>query len=177
MKKLTILSILFIAVLFSAETKAQELKIGYVDPQTILDRMPEMKAVQQRLLNFTERIGNELRTKEAALNEAIETYRLKESAISESAKQAEQEKIQMQSIELSNAEQQAQQDIAVRRNELLGPLLDQIDDAITEVAKKNGLSYVLNTVTNSGDLIILYASPDFRTKYDITSQVMDYLGM
>lgn len=177
MKKLSLLLLLFTAVMFSADLQAQELKIGYVDPQTILERMPEMKAVQQRIINFTEKKSNELRTKEAELNTAIEVYRQKESAISESAKKAEQEKLQQQSMELSQAEQTAQQEIAQRRNELLGPLLDQIDEAISAVAKKNGLGYVLNTMTNSGDLIILYASDDFRSKYDITSQVMDELGM
>lgn len=176
-KKLPLGILLFLAALLSNSINAQELKIGYVDPQTILTRMPEMKAVQQRIVNFTERKSNELRAKEMELQNAIDIYRQKESAISESAKQAEQQELQRKSMELNQAEQQAQQEVAEKRNELLGPLLSQIDTAIQAVAKRLGLSYVLNTTTNTGDLIILYASPDHQAKYDITAKVMDELGI
>lgn len=178
MKKLPIWALLlFIAAFLSPSTNAQELKIGYVDPQSILSRMPEIKAVQQRIANFTERKSTELQTKQMEFQNAIEVYRQKESAISESAKRTEQEKLQQMNEDLIRAEQQAQAEIADRRNELLGPLLEQIDAAISTVAKRLDLAYVLNTTTNNGDLIILYASPDYQGKYDITRQVMDELGM
>jgi len=176
-KKLPLGILLFLAALLSTTINAQELKIGYVDPQTILTRMPEMKAVQQRIVNFTERKSNELRAKEQELQNAIEIYRQKESAISETAKQAEQQELQRKSMELNQAEQKAQQEVAEKRNELLGPLLSQIDTAIQAVSKRLGLAYVLNTTTNAGDLIILYASPDHQAKYDITTKVMDELGI
>ena len=107
----------------------------------------------------------------------MSVYRQKEGAISESAKQAEQAELQKKSAELNQAQQQAQADVTAKRNELLGPLLNQIDLAISTVAKRLELSYVLNTTTNSGDLIILYASQEYQAKYDITAQVMDELGI
>ncbi len=176
-KKLPIGILLFLMATLSTVVSAQQLKVGYVDPQTILTRMPEMKAIQQKLINFDEKQGNALRAKDAELKNAIAVYRQKEGAISESAKQTEQAALQQKSAELNQAQQKAQADFAAKREELLGPLLNQIDLAITNVAKRMELSYVLNTTTNSGDLIILYASPDYQAKFDITEQVMVELGM
>ncbi len=176
-KKLPIGILLFLMATLSSVVSAQQLKVGYVDPQTILTRMPEMKAVQQKLINFSEKQTNALRAKDAELQNAVAVYRQKEGAISESAKQTEQAQLQKMSDDLNQAQQKAQADVAAKRNELLGPLLNQIDLAITNVAKRMELSYVLNTTTNSGDLIILYASPDYQAKFDITEQVMVELGM
>ena len=36
-------------------TVAQNLNVGFVEPRVILERMPEMAAVQQRLQNFVVR--------------------------------------------------------------------------------------------------------------------------
>ena len=47
----------------------------------------------------------------------------------------------------------------------------------TAVAKKMELSYVLNTVTSTGDMVILYASQEYATKYNITDAVMVELGI
>ena len=169
-KKLPILILLLLMATLSTVVSAQQLKVGYVDPQTILSRMPEMKAVQQKLINFSEKQTNLLRAKDAELQNAIAVYRQKEGAISEAAKQAEQAELQKKSIELNEAQQKAQADVAAKRNELLGPLLNQINLAISTVAKRMELSYVLNMATGSGDLIILYASPEYQAKYDIQNK-------
>ena len=39
------------------------------------------------------------------------------------------------------------------------------------------LTYVLNTTTSTGDLVILYASEEYSAKYNITEAVMEELGM
>jgi len=56
-------------------------------------------------------------------------------------------------------------------------MFNQIGTAIDAVAEEMGLTYVLNTTTSSGDQIILYASPDFQNRYDITDAVMQELGV
>jgi hypothetical protein len=39
---------------------AQDLNVGFVEPRFILERMPEMAAVQQRLQNFVDRKSHNL---------------------------------------------------------------------------------------------------------------------
>lgn len=167
----------FIATLGVTQSSAQELKIGYVEPQAILAKMPEMKAVQQRLQNFAQRKQQELAQKEEEFNTEISNYQQKSAVISDDAKAKEEERLGQLNAELQQFRGQLQQEMQQKQQELVGPLLDQIGTAIDQVANDMDLTYVLNTTTSSGDAIILYASDDAQEKYDITDQVMQQLGI
>ena len=181
MRTLRIAVILFLSIVLNLQAQAQsnnsELKIGYVNPQSILANMPEMRAVQQRLQNFTARKQQELSTLEQEFQTQVAEYQQKVGVISAEAQQQEEARLGQLQQELLQAQEVAEQELAQRRDELVGPLLEQIGSAIEAVAQKQGLSYVLNTTTSSCDMIILYASEDFRAKFDITQSVMEELGM
>lgn len=179
-KHISTISAIFVvlaAALGVSQSKAQELKIGYVEPQAILTKMPEMKAVQQRLQNFAERKQQELAQKEQEFNTQISNYQQKSAVISEEAKQKEEERLGQLNAELQQFRTQLQREVQQKQQELVGPLLDQIGTAIDQVAQEMNLTYVLNTTTSSGDAIILYASNEAKEKYDITDQVMRQLGI
>lgn len=181
MRTLRIAVILFFSIVLNLQVQAQsnnsELKIGYINPQSILANMPEMRAVQQRLQNFTARKQQELSTLEQEFQTQVAEYQQKVGVISADAQQQEEARLGQLQQDLLQAQEVAEQELAQRRDELVGPLLEQIGAAIEAVAQKQGLSYVLNTTTSSGDMIILYASEDFRAKFDITQSVMEELGM
>ena len=181
MRTLRVAIILFLSIILNIQAQAQstnsELKIGYVNPQSILANMPEMRAVQQRLQNFTARKQQELSTLEQEFQTQVAEYQQKVAVISAEAQKQEEARLGKLQQELLQTQEIAEQELAQRRDELIGPLLEQIGLAIETVAQKQGLSYVLNTTTSSGDMIILYASEDFRAKFDITQSVMEELGM
>ena len=164
-------------ILGTSNSQAQNLEIGYVDPQAILAKMPEMKAVQQRLQNFIDRKREELAKKEQSFNQEVTTYQQKAAVISEEAKQKEEERLGKLNAELQQFRTQLNQEIQQKQQELVGPLLKQINDAINTVASEMGLTYVLNTTTSNNDVIILYASEEAQQKYDITDPVMRELGI
>lgn len=179
MKKLSLL-LLSVFIAFSAFDTVQaqqEIKIGYVNPQAVLAKMPEMRAIQQRLQNFAERKQQELSEQEQAFQASVAEYQQKAGVISEEANQREQERLGQMQQQLTVAQQEAEQELQQRRQELLNPMFSQIDAAINSVAEEMELTYVLNTTTSSGDQIILYASPEFQEKYDITDEVMQELGV
>lgn len=156
---------------------AQELEIGYVDPQAILSKMPEMKAVQQRLQNFVERKREELAEKQQSLQQEMQSFEQKSAVISDEAKAKEEERLGQMNTELQQYQSQIQQEVQQKQQELVGPLFEQIEQAINTVAENKGLTYVVNTTTTQGDAIILYASPEAQEKYDITDAVMRELGI
>ena len=177
LKKFSISIFLIFTALFASNGHAQGTKIGFVNPQAILDRMPEMKAIQQRIKNFEDRQISKLTNEEAAINQAINVYEQKKDVISATAKQAEEARITKMQTDFETSKRQANAAVQQKRNELLGPLQQQIGEAINAVAKRMELSYVLNTVTSTGDLVILYAAPDYAGKYNITDAVMVELGI
>lgn len=169
--------LIMLTTLGAGNSLAQDVEIGYVDPQAILAKMPEMKAVQQRLQNFIDRKREELAEKEQSFNQQVTEYQQKSAVISEQAKQQEEERLGKLNAELQQFRTQLQQEIQQKQQELVGPLLQQINDAINTVASDMGLTYVLNTTTSNGDVIILYASEEAQQQYDITDQVMRELGI
>lgn len=156
---------------------AEEVKIGYVNPQAILANMPEMRAVQQRIQNFALRKQQELLEQEQAFQAEVTTYQQKIGVISAEAQAAEEERLGQLQNDLLNAQQTAEGELEQKRQELVGPLLEQIGNAINTVAERMELTYVLNTTTSTGDLVILYVSEDYAAKYNITESVMEELGM
>jgi len=181
-KKSTILSVITLLLMMSlpansVEAQSQDMKIGFVEPRAILERMPEMRAVQQRIQNFAERKSEELAQMERELQQQIESYQQTIGVISDQARQQEEERLGELDLELRQSQTQAQQELAERRAELMEPLLDQIQTAINEVAQERGIDYVLNLTTSTGDVIILYVRDELREEYDITDAVMRNLGI
>ncbi len=162
--------------LFSTTNSAQaqssdDMRIGYVDPQTIMMSMPDMAAIERRLQNFAEQRREEFAQKENEFRQQVQEYQEKMGVISEQAQQEEEERLSELNMELQEFQQNFQMEYQERQMELIEPLLDKIQDAIDEVASERGLTYVLNTMTNNGDFIILYASEDAQQNYDITQEV------
>ncbi|MEX0686135.1 MAG: OmpH family outer membrane protein [Balneolales bacterium] len=165
--------------LFTAEAEAQssDLNIGYVDPQSIMMSMPEMAAIERRLQNFVERKREEFTQKETDFRRQVEEYQEKLAVISEAAQRQEEERLAELNLELQEFQTNFQVEVQERQAELIGPLLDKIQDAIDQVASSRNLTYVLNTVTNNGDFIILYASEEAQQNYDITEEVKQVLDI
>jgi outer membrane protein len=183
MKK-TILIALLIAVAsfgYTPEIEAQgatnELKIGYVDPNSVLMRMPEMAAVERRLQNFAERKRREFRTLQETLQQQSESLEARRAVISAEAVGREEQRLSEMYIELQQFEQTYAAELQQQQAELMGPLLQRVQDAINVVSREMGLTYVLNTMTNNGDFIILYASPEMQERYDITARVAERLEL
>jgi len=171
--------ILLIGIMIPME-KAQaqdDFRIGYVDPQTIMRSMPEMAAIERRLQNFVERRQQEFAQKEATFRREVEEYQQKVAVISDEAKRKEEERLAELNLELQEFQQNFQQEIQERQFSLLEPLLEKIQDAIEGVAQERNFTFVLNTMTNNGDFIILYASDEAQQNYDITDEVMQRLDL
>ena len=182
MKKLSLLLIAFFIAFTTVDVaKAQQQQegttIGFVNPQAVLAKMPEMAAIQRRLQNFAEQKQQELAQKEQEFQTAVTEYEQKAGVRTEEANQREQERLTQMQQELMTAQREAEAALQQRRQELLQPMFTQIGTAIDAVAQEMGLTYVLNTTTSSGDQIILYASQQYQEEYDITEEVMQELGV
>lgn len=181
MKLAKLLPLLFLIASLSmvntSEAQAQDMKIGFVEPQAVLDRMPEVRAVQQRLQNFVERKQNELATKERELQSELEMYQQRAGVISESARETQEQRLGQMQTELQQLQRTAPREIENRQNELMSPILNQLRSAIDTVASRKGLDYVLNRTTSTGDVIILYMSEQMERENDITDAVMEELGI
>jgi outer membrane protein len=171
----TLLLALFIG--YTPSVEAQEMKIGFVDPNTVLSRMPEMAAVERRLQNFADRKRREYADLQQSIQTGSESLEARRAVISPDAVAREEQRLTALYTELQQFEQNYSIQLQQQQAELMGPLLNRVQEAINAVATQLGLTYVLNTMTNSGDFIILYASPAMQERYDITARVAERLEL
>lgn len=185
-KKLLVVSVVGMLTFFSfaafipSATAQGGFKVGYVDPRAILQRMPEAKAVQQQIQNLYERKQNEISTTQQQLQSALQEYQEKVGVISEEVRVTEEERLTQMDLELRQLQSDVQQEIQQKNAELMVPLFEQIQTSVDNVAEQQGLDMILN-ITMGGysvlDRNIINASMEHQTQYDITSAVMQDLGI
>lgn len=171
MKRITILTLLLLLPLAAFA----QLKVGIMNPDDVLDAMPEATQVQTDLENFAQE-------RQAAFQERYQSWIEEVTAFSESVEadelseaeqEAEEERLSLMQEEITSMQQNMEREIQQRQAELFNPLLVKVEDAMSVVAEELGLDFVINKTSNTGDPIVYYAS---ERATDITQQVIEKLN-
>src|SRR6056297_1886210 len=152
--KQTILTILFILLPLSV---FGQLKVGTMNPDAVLDALPETEQVESQIQQF-------IQERQAEFQDRYQVW-IEDQTQREAELQERQE-------ELSNMESRIQRQIQQRQNELFSPLLNRVDAAMSEVAEELELEFVINQTASSGDPIVYYSS---QRGVDITERVIQKL--
>ncbi|GAA4310645.1 hypothetical protein GCM10023143_19250 [Compostibacter hankyongensis] len=152
---------------FSTRTLAQ--KIGYVNMQDIVGHMPELANVDSSLKKFQTELGGQNQAMQKELQTKYEAYVKDSSTMSDVIKEARQGELRDLQNRMMEFQQGAQDRIQDRQNTLLKPVIDKAQNAVQEVAKAKGYTYVIDNSSN-----ILIASPSGD---DLTTQVKTKLGL
>ena len=164
MKKVIKLSVLAIGMMLTV-TAVHAQKYGYVNSAAILAELPQVQQMRSNLESY----GSILQKKGQQMLTDYQTKE-QEAVQKEQAGQlapAEKEQVladlQKKQQEIMAFEQEMQQKMVAKEQELLQPILDQVSQAIDEVAKENGYTFIFDASSGA----ILYADETS----DITEQV------
>lgn len=161
---------LSVVVLLMTATSFAQTKVGTIDPDFIMARMPELTTVQNALkeynLDLEKQLKAKLDTYDATLNAANE----KIATMSDADKAAKQEELAGLENEIAKFRQNGTQLVQLKQNELVQPLYKKIGDALNEIAKAQGYTQVITVGNNN---TIAYLDP----AYDLTNAVMQKLGI
>ena len=163
--------ILLIAFCIGTSLSLSAQKFGYINSQTLLSELPEVKAADaeiQALQTQLEKKGQmmvqELETKYKELQK-----REASGEISPKALEDEASKLKLQEAELGKFEQEMQKQVLAKRQEKLQPVIDKVNNAIKMVAIDNQFTYIFDSSAG----ILLYA----QESMDVTSLVKSKLGI
>jgi outer membrane protein len=142
MKKFTTLVMAVMAlVVFSSNVKAQN-KIGYVSVDEVLSVMPEIKKVQNELASYDSSI-------QINYSETLKEYLAKDSSfkadsakLSPAVRKAKEADLEKLATEINSFQQNYQNMVTERRNQLMQPIVEKAVNTIKEVAKASGYTYV-----------------------------------
>ena len=169
MKKIIIQILL---ILFSLTSNGfAQLKIGYVDSEAIMQKLPDAQDAQKRIDTQIDEWQKEITEMQNEWKTQFDDYE-RRKLIMGKQKKAEVEK------ELVTLEEKVEEfrqskfgvngELFKKQEEFMKPIQNQVFTAIEEVAKENELDFVFD---RSGDLIFLYA----KEEYDITTKVLSKL--
>ncbi|MEM1320194.1 MAG: OmpH family outer membrane protein [Bacteroidota bacterium] len=147
MKKLFQFMLLMFAftALSSNTTFAQ--KYGHLNSGNLLSQMPEVTKADEALATYQEKLGEAFKVKVDAFQKKYNdlVQQVNTGTMSQVQIQTEENALREEQAALAKEEQDNVAKVQQKRQELLQPLLDNVDKAIKEVGKENGYSMIFET--------------------------------
>jgi len=162
--------ILIATVLLTTLTAVAQTKVGTVDPEFIISKMPDLAGVQDGLKQYNTDLEGQLQEKVTAYEAKVKDYRDKEVTMLEADKKLKQNEIIELEQDIQKFQGNANQLIQIKQNELLNPLYAKIAEALNDVAAAEGYTQVLSIGNGNS---VAYADPN----HDLTNKVMAKLGI
>ncbi|SRR5690554_2623344 len=144
-------------------------KLGHINSNKLLQSMPENSEIEAKIHEYAKELEDQLGSMTKEYQTKIQEYQAKESSMSESVKQDKITEITNLEDRIQSFQKKAQNDLQKKEDELLKPIIDRARDAIEEVAKEGGFTYIFD----SGVGALLYQ----KDSQDIMPQVKKKLGI
>lgn len=166
------MNILLAGVFTSSVMAASAQKFAYVDSQYILSKIPEYKAAQDQLDQYSIQWQKEIEAKHSEIDQLYKAYEADEVLLTEEMKQKRQAEIEQKEQALKELQKQrfgVNGDLFKKRQELVKPIQDKVYDAVQTIAQRDNLAIIFD---ESSDFTMLYANP----KYDKSDEVLKEMG-
>lgn len=169
MKKSLIL--LFAAMLaFSASAFAQKtVKLGHINSSDLMQIMPGKDSAQSAFEAEVKILEGELKAMQDELEKKLNDYQERKSQMTELIRSTKEQELNDLNQRIQIYQQNAQKKLQEKEAELLQPIIDRAKQAISDVAKENGYTYIFDTSAGA----VLYQ----QDSDDILNLVKKKLGL
>jgi len=150
MKKIILIT--FISII-AFSSNAQN-KFGHLDSQELLLLMPERKTAENSIADFAKTLEAQLSAMSAEYQQGLQEYQQNEASYNDLVKKDKEAEILGLQQRIQTFQQDAQQSLAAKEQELLEPILSKARKAIEEVAKEGKYTYIFDKTGGT----ILYAN-------------------
>ncbi len=141
----------FFAVLLSmltfcgASYAQKNIKLGHINSTELMQIMPGRDSAETKFKNEVDAMEAQLKAMTDELEKKYNEYQQKESQYSDLIKQTKQKELQDMNARIQQFQQEAQNSLQTKQQDLLQPIIDKAKKAIEDVAKENGYTYVFDT--------------------------------
>ncbi len=155
----------------AAQTGSAQQKFGHLNSGNLLQLMPEVKVANDSLKLFGDAMGAKQEAMAKNFQAAVESYQKDHDAgtLTQLQMQAREADLQKMQSEGQEFEKSVQNIVNVRRQQLLDPILNKVDEAIKAVGKEGGFAMIFDTSTGAA----LFASDS----EDVMELVKKKLGL
>ncbi|MEN9839107.1 MAG: hypothetical protein RL177_586 [Bacteroidota bacterium] len=150
-------------------------RIGVVNPQAVLNALPEKDAVERRLTEYQAELQAELQRRYQTFQQASNDYQARKSTLNPTAQREEESRLGRTAGELQQFERGFSQLLQTRQSELMRPILEEMNVQIEAIATELKLDYILNQKLAENQFPLIFLVNPTQTPFDITQRLIDQL--
>lgn len=132
-------------------------KFGYIDSNEILSIMPETDSLQNKLKDYADYLDQQMQTMGMEYQTKITDYQQNMNTMSDLIRQTKEKEITDLQARIQAFQQSADQDLGAKQAELFNPLIEKVKNAINDVGRENGYTYIFDIGTGA---VIYYENGD-----------------
>jgi outer membrane protein len=148
-------------------------KIGYAETDYIMNQLPDFKKLDSELKTHYSQLENQMKQKYDEFQAKLKSFKTMPASTPDAIKSDKQQELAVLQQSLEKFKEEAQASYKKKQNDLLDPLYKRIGNAIEQVAKENGFTFIINPQpVNEGQILL---SSD--EKFNISDLVLRKLGV
>lgn len=167
--KNTIKVFVLVALTLAAMSVSAQVKLGHIETQKLIQAMPEWTAAQKTFEEEQKKVNTELNSLREQFQTKLAEYSEKMKTYSEAMRATTEEELQGLQQRIQRFQETAMAQLEKTQNDLMQPVMEKALNAIKEVGKENGFTYIFDM--NAG---ILYAAENSQ---DVLLLVKKKLGL
>ncbi len=163
-----LIALAFLAMPFFGMAQNTQIKLGYLDVQTLFMALPEVAQIETSLKDLAAQHEAEIKRMEDEYTRKLMEYKEGEAKWDNTIKQNRMEELQTLQQKVQAYYQQAQTMLQQKQEELQSPIREKLRKTIEEVGAENGFLYIYDLNA------LLYKSAD---AIDVTPLVKKKMGV
>lgn len=148
---------------------AEEIKIGYVDAQAVLDRSKPGQASKELLEQYVKSRQQLIDTDEEEIRQLEDDLKKQASVLSAEAQKEKQEALQRKYISYQKRAQDLTKEVQDRRTEVLKDFNRKLVQAVQHVAERGGYAMVLDKESEGG--VVLFAKEPMNLTDEVVKEL------
>jgi Skp family chaperone for outer membrane proteins len=168
MKKFFVVALLTLLSVNSVKAQTRGVKIGYIDMEYILEKVPDYAEAKNQLEQKAEKWKQEIETKKNDVTKLKEALKTEKVLLTKELIEEREEEIAFQENELLEYTQKKfgpNGDLIVQKAVLVKPIQDQVFNAVQDLAEAKKYDFIFD---KSSDLTMLFAAK----KHDLSDRVI-----
>ena len=147
---------------------AQEMKVAYVNTDEVFNLMPEVSAAESALEAMANQYRTMLESVQKDLEEKYQAFIAQQDSLTENIKAIRAQELESIQARGETIQQSFAQERQKKQEELMAPIYEKIEKAITQVGEEEGYLMILNPQA------FLYKS---KSLIDATAKVKAKMGL
>jgi outer membrane protein len=134
-------------------TMQAQSKVAHIDTQALIEAMPETKAAKAELEQSAKTYDSEMQAMGTEYQNKVKQYQAEAPTKTDEENASRAQEVQSMEQSIRQFQAQAQQDLAKKEADLLKPIFEKAQAAITKVGTTLGYDYVLDSSSGQGVLL------------------------